>query len=274
MIELREFEDIIQIRMSREFDGKPLFWVAAYLVDGLLIDTGCTYTAEELAGFLEKHPPEVAVNTHFHEDHVGANHLIQQRFGAEILAHPDSVPLISQKPFLYPYQQLVWGYPEPTRVVPIPEIIRTKRFSFEVIETPGHSVGHVALFERSRGWCFTGDMYPGRAIRTIRPEENIHAIVSSLKRVQDLGAGRLVLLTSIGRIIEKGHEALDDFFSYISDLERKAIDLQKEGASVEEIISGLFGGEDPRSLNTNGQYTTENLIRSILKMDPPHRPGA
>lgn len=67
MIEIGAFEEITQIRMSREIGGKPVYWVAAYLVDGLLIDTGCSYTAREL----------------------------------------------------------VWGYPEPTEVLPIPPVVRT-----------------------------------------------------------------------------------------------------------------------------------------------------
>jgi hypothetical protein len=37
---------------------------------------------------------------------------------------------------------------------------------------------------------------------------------------------------------------------------------------VAEIMNALFGGEHPRAQMTNGQFTTENLIRSVLKMDP------
>ena len=44
MIETASFEEVTQIRMSREIGGKPVYWVAAYLVDGLIIDTGCSYT--------------------------------------------------------------------------------------------------------------------------------------------------------------------------------------------------------------------------------------
>jgi len=53
VIETAEFEQVTQIRMSRELDGKPVYWVAAHLVDGLLIDTGCSHTSQELASFLE-----------------------------------------------------------------------------------------------------------------------------------------------------------------------------------------------------------------------------
>ncbi len=40
MIETARYEDVTQIRMSREMGGVPVYWVSSYLVDGLLIDTG------------------------------------------------------------------------------------------------------------------------------------------------------------------------------------------------------------------------------------------
>ena len=110
MIEIRTFEGIIQIRMSREIGGKPAYWVASYLVDGLLVDTGCSYTAGELMSYLEKNPPKWVVNTHYHEDHIGANRLIRERFGIHIHAHPRAVPLIGQAATLFPYQEQVWGW--------------------------------------------------------------------------------------------------------------------------------------------------------------------
>ena len=266
MIEIRTFEEITQIRMSREIGGKPAYWVASYFVDGLLIDTGCSYTAGELMSCLEKHPPKWVANTHYHEDHIGANRPIQERFGINIYAPPDSVPLIGQPASLFPYQEQVWGYPEPSEVLFIPPVIRTDRFSFEVIETPGHSAEHVALVERSKGWCFSGDIFAGEAVRIIRPEEDMQTTVASLERLAALETQRLVLFPSSGRIVENGRKALMECAGYLRTLSRKAKDLQAHGRTVQEIINALFGGEHPRAQRTNGQFTTENLIRSVLKM--------
>jgi glyoxylase-like metal-dependent hydrolase (beta-lactamase superfamily II) len=65
MIEVNHIEEVIQIKMGREVGGQVLYRVAAYLVDGLLIDTGCKHTAEELVRFLEGQNLKFAVNTHF-----------------------------------------------------------------------------------------------------------------------------------------------------------------------------------------------------------------
>jgi glyoxylase-like metal-dependent hydrolase (beta-lactamase superfamily II) len=266
MLETRTFEDVTQIRMSREIDGKPIYWVAAYLVDGLLVDTGCYYTADELLAFLENRRVDRAVNTHFHEDHIGANRKLQELRGIEIFAPTDSVPLIAQKIQLHPYQEAVWGTPSPTTVIPLPDSISTPKYTFEVIDTPGHSVGHVALLEKSRGWCFSADIFARENPKFIRPEENMTQTVNSMRLLIQTDATRLVLFTSVGKIVENGRKALQSFIDYIEDLAEKSKKRSHEGRSVDEIVNHIFGGEHSFAEMTNGQYTSENLIRSVLEM--------
>ena len=266
MIEPSQLEDVVQIRMSRVIDGVPAYWVSAYLVDGLLIDTGCSYTAEELAVYLGDKKIDLIVNTHFHEDHIGGNHLIKDMCKGEIYAHPESIPLIRKEASLYPYQEMVWGYPVPTEAKPIPEIIETGRFRYEVIETPGHSAGHVCLFEKDRGWCFSGDIFSRETLKFIRPEENMGQTVRSMKRLLDLETERLILFTSVGKIIEDGRDALKRCIECLEDLSARARSLRGRGHTVEEIMRDIFGGEHDFARFTNGQYTTENLVRSVLEM--------
>ena len=267
MIETASFEEVTQIRMSREIGGKPVYWVSAYLVDGLLIDTGCSFTADELATFLDGRPVRKVVNTHFHEDHIGGNRLLQEKLGVPIFAPADSVPLIAREAKLFPYQETVWGYPVPSETRPLPAIIRTERYLFDVIDTPGHSAGHAALVEKNRGWCFSGDIFTREKMKFIRPEENMGETVASMKRLIDLPTNRLILFTSVGRIVEDGRRALQDCIKYIEDLSRRAKALEKNGGGVPEIIRELFGGEHAFAALSNGQYTTENLVRSVLKME-------
>jgi glyoxylase-like metal-dependent hydrolase (beta-lactamase superfamily II) len=267
MLEINEMGDVIQIKMSRELDGKPLYWVSAYLVDGILIDTGCHYTAEELASFLNRKKLHTVVNTHFHEDHTGGNHLIKSGFPVNIFAHPESIPLIMKPPKLFPYQEFVWGFPEPTEAKPVQDVIKTDHFIFEVIETPGHSEGHIVLLERTQGWCFSGDLFARENPKFIRPEEHMGKTVESMKKIAGLKTDRLILFTSIGRRIEDGRQALLSCTHYLEELSKKAKKLESKGLNHLEIIRKLFGGEHPFAQMTNGQYTTENLIRSVLLMD-------
>lgn len=120
MIEVNQFDELTQIKLSREDGGRPVYWTSAYLLTPrqpgageILIDTGCPITAPKLLDFLEGRDVRLVVNTHHHEDHVGANRLVAERFGAEVLAHPDSIPVIENPPELEQYRDFVWGRPEP-----------------------------------------------------------------------------------------------------------------------------------------------------------------
>jgi glyoxylase-like metal-dependent hydrolase (beta-lactamase superfamily II) len=265
VIETSQYEEVTQIRMSRELDGKPVYWVAAHLVDGLLIDTGCSHTSKELAAFLDDKVLRQGVNTHYHEDHMGGNHDIMMRYGVDVYAHPESIPLIARRFDLYPYQEIAWGYPVPTTVKPIPDVVNTERYTFQVIETPGHCAGHISLIEPSKGWCFTGDLFARENPKFIRPEENIGEIIRSMRKVIGLPTDRLVLFTAVGKIVEDGRKALGQCISHLTDLSAKVRNLHGSGSTIDEILVSEFGGEHMFSQLTNGQFSTRSLISSLLE---------
>lgn len=265
MIETASFEEVTQIRMSRELDGRAVYWVAAYLVDGLLIDTGCSHTSRELAAFLEGRGFKLAVNTHYHEDHTGGNHDLMERFGVDVYAHPASISLISRRFDLYPYQEIAWGYPVPTTVKPIPEVVAMDHHTFRVVETPGHCPGHICLFEPTKGWCFTGDLFARENPKFIRPEEHIGEIVRSMRKVLDMPTERLVLLSAVGKIVEDGRKALERCIDYFTELAARVHRLHHAGLTVDEILKQEFGGEHSFAELTNGQFSTRNLLNSLLE---------
>ena len=264
MIEVKHIEEVIQIKMSREVGGQVLYWVAAHLVDGLLIDTGCRHTAEELADFLEGQYLKFAVNTHHHEDHVGANYILKKEFDIKIFAPRESLPLINQVPKLHLYQEVVWGYPEPTEVDCLPEGIETDHFRFDVVETPGHCKGHVALVEPTKGWCFSGDLFISREPKAIRPEDDIAEITRSMKKLIDLKTDKLILFTSLGNVVPEGRVALQSCIEYFQDLSRRARQLEKKGLSISAIRDELFGGESSLAEPTDGDFSAENMVRAVL----------
>jgi glyoxylase-like metal-dependent hydrolase (beta-lactamase superfamily II) len=266
MIETDDFEEVTRIKMSVEQDGKAVYWAAAYLVDGLLIDTGPHHTREELLAFLEGRCLRLAVNTHFHEDHIGANRLIQERFGIDVFAHPDSIPLIALKPELKWYQEWVWGYPEPSRVSPIGVAVETPRFRFEVIPTEGHCPGHVALAELERGWCFSGDIFISEHPKVIRADEEVAALIRSMRLLSELDTERLVLFTSMGRIIPDGRLALQRCIDYLEELGGRAKELAAAGLALKDIGADLFGRVSSLGALTAGHFSSENLVASLLKM--------
>jgi glyoxylase-like metal-dependent hydrolase (beta-lactamase superfamily II) len=265
LIEIDHVGEVTRIKMGREYQGRVLYWTAAYLVDGLLIDTGCPHTAEELAGFLEGQHLDLAVNTHHHEDHIGANHRLQQRFMVPIMASQESAPLIAQSPTLLPYQELVWGYPVPTEVNVLPDKVETKNHLFRVIETPGHCPGHVAFVDMARGWCFTGDLFISREPKAMRPEEDIHEIARSMGKLVDLPPERLILFTGLGNVVEEGRDALQSCIDHIHGLSERVRALESQGLSSGAMVGQLFGRESVLAGLTDGHISSENVVRALLR---------
>ncbi len=265
MLEITDCGEVTQIKMGRELDGRVLYRVAAYLVDGLLIDTGCKHTAEELLEYLQGRQVRDVIITHYHEDHIGGNSLLQQKLNVNIWAHARSIPLINSSPRLYPYQELVWGYPESSTVQALPgNEIKTEKYCFQVLETPGHSVDHVVFIEPSRGWCFSGDLFVSERIKVLRPEEDAGAIMRSMQKLLDRGHD-FALFTSIGKKVPNGREALGSCLDYLKSLAREVKLLHQQGLSEGHIMDRIFGGESSMAELTNGQFSSINLINSLLK---------
>ena len=266
MIETNTFAEITQFKLSRDFEGMaPPYWVAAYLIGGLLIDTGPEHTKHELMEAIATRKVDQVVNTHFHEDHIGADHLLVER-GLPIYAHPESIPLIADGYPLMDYQRFVWGEPVWCKTTALPLVIETENFRFEPIETPGHSVGHIALYEPTRGWCFTGDIFARQDMKVIRPEESIPLTIDSFRKLIALPSERLMLFTSVGKVIEDGRTVLQATIDYLVNLAEKAQQAASQGADVAGIVESLFGGEHPFSALTQNHYSAHNLAASLLEV--------
>ena len=272
MIQISQFGEITQFKMGRESRGEAwqppgqvFYWTAAYLVDGLLIDTGCPHTAEEFVRALEGRDIKLAVNTHYHEDHVGANYLLQQKFGLRILASRKAIPLINGVPKQHTYQEVTWGIPVPTKVGLLPHKIETEHFRFDVVPTPGHCSDHVALVEPAQGWCFSGDLFASREPKAIRPEEDMGETARSMQKLVDLNTDELVLFTGSGNVVRDGREALRACIAYLKDLSLKAKQLAKQGLSASAIRDQIFGRETVLAGITEGDVSAENMVRSALR---------
>jgi hypothetical protein len=48
MLKVTSYDLVTRIDLARTLAGRGQYWTTAYLVDGLLIDSGCVYSAPEL----------------------------------------------------------------------------------------------------------------------------------------------------------------------------------------------------------------------------------
>jgi len=263
MLATTEYGQVTQIKLCRYPDFNPGGTVSAYLVDGLLIDSGPAHTAEELTEFLKGKGVKTVVNTHYHEDHIAANALLKERYGVELLAHPLTVSKINQPAKLYPYQEEVWGYPVPSQVKEIGNNITTQHFRFEVIYTPGHDRDHICLFEPKHGWIFTGDLFVGTRPNVVRPMDDVRQIIADLKKVKDLKPQ--ILFPAPGKVRTEPVPALEKTIQYLEDLGLKVTELHDKGLSPAEIVKQIFGNEAPIADLTQQQFSSLNMVKSFLK---------
>jgi hypothetical protein len=116
-----------------------------------------------------------------------------------------------------------------------------------------------------QGWCFTGDLFARETPKFIRAEENIGEIIDSMRKIVVLPTDRLVLFTSLGRVVEDGRKALTDCIGYLEGLSARCKAMSRSGVTVDGIVMDLFGGEHPFRELTDGQFSTANLVRSLLE---------
>jgi glyoxylase-like metal-dependent hydrolase (beta-lactamase superfamily II) len=262
MIKSTPFEDVLQLTLCKYTEMIPGMFVSAFLVDGLLIDSGPAHTAEELTDFLEDKELKAVVNTHHHEDHIAANKLLQDRFGVDIYAHPLAVGKINQPARLYPYQEEVWGYPIPSKVKPLGGHISTDHYNFEVIPTPGHDRDHICLFDPENHRLFSGDLFLGTKPTQCRPMEDYWQIIDDLKYVRDLRPR--VIFSALGTILTDPQKKLDTVIAALEGLGGKIWQYYDQGMTDQQIMAEIFGRESPLAERTQFQFSSLNLVRSFL----------
>jgi len=265
MLQVKEHGPIVKFRAARTILGRTFYHTAAYWVDGLLVDTTCAFTAQELAQALRSLPVQRIVNTHSHEDHIGANGPLQRTQHVRIWAHPLALPILEnpQLQQLHPYRRLFWGWPEPSHGDPVGEWLETARHRFQVIHTPGHSVDHICLYEPAQGWLFTGDTYISGRERSVRPDYDVYATIASLQKLAALPS--TMLLPGSGTVRTDPAGDIRRKAAQLEDLGAKVRYLHNQGLDVSAIKKQLLGRETLILYLTLGHFRGRHLIESYLK---------
>lgn len=268
MIQTKQVEQVTVLRTGRNIVCKLAgYYAYCFLIGGTLIDTSTRYVEKELVSELQKTNVSRIINTHYHEDHAGNNKALQEALGLEIFACPQSLPLMEapQTEKQRFYLKLMWGYPEPSQGIPLPEIAAFDDYTFEVISTPGHTLDHVCLYEPKHKYLFTGDMYCGTAVKYLRGDENFGQQLESMRKLAALDVD--TIFCSVSGAVTNGGRALKDKLDFMEQLQEKVLELNRQGLSSTEIRSSLLGKEGIMYWFTNGHFAKQNLIDSIIGND-------
>jgi glyoxylase-like metal-dependent hydrolase (beta-lactamase superfamily II) len=266
VIEPVSYGEVRFFRLARTIGGRGFYWTGVYFVDGLLIDSGPPNMRAEAARLFQELGVRACVTTHHHEDHSGNNALLTEHFGILPLAHAAGIARLAEPAPLHFYRKFAWGVPLPSTAEPVGEVVETEQLRFDVIHTPGHADDHVVLHERSRGWVFSGDLYLSSRVKVLRADEDVFALMDSLRRVIALEP-QVLFCQHRGRL-ERPVALLQRKLDSLRALEDTIERLHAGGLSDDEIARALPGRDLIWRIGTRGHFSKANFVRAFLKRSP------
>ncbi len=153
--------------------GWPRNAINVYLVGDVLIDAATRQGENRIMRQISQRAVSAHALTHAHPDHQGSSHAICERLGIPLWCGQGDIPAMetpggvqnSQAPgWLNRLQQRYWtGPPHPVAraLVEGDEVA-----GFTVLETPGHSRGHVAYWRQDDRVLILGDVLNGMNLMT------------------------------------------------------------------------------------------------------------
>jgi glyoxylase-like metal-dependent hydrolase (beta-lactamase superfamily II) len=143
--------------------GRPPHLVNAYLVEDVLVDAGTRSARRRITRQLDGRTLAAHVVTHAHPDHFGASHAICERYDVPLwIGRKDAEAVATATP--------VTGSGFAAAVVsrmrmPAPHPVARgltegdEVAGFTVLDVPGHSPGHIALWRDHDGVLLCGDVF-------------------------------------------------------------------------------------------------------------------
>jgi hydroxyacylglutathione hydrolase len=152
-------EDVYQLK------GWPRNAINVYLLGDVLIDAGTRQAQKRITRQIAGRTVNVHALTHVHPDHQGSSHAICERLGIPLwcpradvpaMEVPGSVIAQSAPRFVRSLQERFWvGPPHPVASA-LSE--GDEVAGFTVLETPGHTPGHISLWRERDRVLIAGDV--------------------------------------------------------------------------------------------------------------------
>ncbi|MDL5050928.1 MBL fold metallo-hydrolase [Oscillatoria amoena NRMC-F 0135] len=154
--------------------------------EGIIIDPGCCNRDEEnlLAGYIKENSLTVTtlINTHCHIDHVLGNNFVKSTYNVPFLIHKHEEPVLKAVKAYAPN----YGFPQYKEVLPDGflaegDLISVGNYSLNILFVPGHSPGHIALYNQRTNTLISGDVLFENSIgRTDLPGGDYDTLIESI----------------------------------------------------------------------------------------------
>jgi hydroxyacylglutathione hydrolase len=145
--------------------GLPPFAINVYLMGGVIVDSGTRHAARRILRQVRGHPVTALALTHAHPDHQGSAHEVCEALGVPLWCGAADAEAVEDPGLMLDRLPRSW----PTRVIgpllagpphPVGRRLREgdEVGGFAVLETPGHTAGHVAYWRASDRVLVLGDV--------------------------------------------------------------------------------------------------------------------
>jgi glyoxylase-like metal-dependent hydrolase (beta-lactamase superfamily II) len=250
--------DVIRLR-CRSWRGVAVGYdVSAYVMRGVLVDTGFPRVSAEFVAAVRGMGLRGAVVTHWHEDHSGSTPALAAA-GMPMALDPRCEVMLRAQPAVALYRSQIWGR-TPRLVAPVAPFDPAP---LQLLTTPGHTADHQVVWDAERGIVASGDLFLGVKVRVAHEHESPRMLVESLRRVAALEP-RLLLdahrgpLTNVAPLLRAKIDWMEEVMGEI-------LALSRAGAAEREIRQRVLGSEDLVGWASFGEYSKLAFVRAVLK---------
>ncbi|PLX23584.1 MAG: hypothetical protein C0600_14620 [Ignavibacteria bacterium] len=150
----------------------------------ILVDVPLESSAQ-LTALLRDHDLRVTqiVLTHGHFDHVGEVASLARRLQVPVSIGREDAPMLEDPGSMFMSMPISIEGMTPQQLLDDGDVIECGELRLEVLHVPGHTTGHVALYERQQGILFSGDVLFHSSIgRTDLPGGDYDTLMTSITR--------------------------------------------------------------------------------------------
>ena len=152
--------------------------INAYLIGDVLVDTGIKESADKLATMLDGRQVSAIVLTHAHVDHAGAMKRLADRLGVPVWCGErdreaaETGRVVLAPAFRRPRLNALVGATAGFERAPVARTLAegdSLAAGFTVLDTPGHSPGHVSFWREADRTLICGDVFFNMHLLTTIP---------------------------------------------------------------------------------------------------------
>lgn len=258
-------DEVLVHKFGSSLYGEPKLFSHVYYVDGLLIDTGHIRMSDDIFATVKDLNVRQILITHYHEDHSGNIARLQSHFQCPVYASQLCCEIMKNPPPISFGQKWSWGdRPAYFDLIPIADSIKTPKYNFQIIPIPGHAIDMVALYEPSKAWLFSADLYVNSFIGYFLEDESMLQQIYSIRKILGLDfelmfCGHNPQFNEPKKKLKKKLDFLEGFYQQVSE-------LHQEGRSGKEIFKKMKLKEYRFiKFMSKGMLSKMNMVNAVLR---------